>query len=191
MKFKGIDAEAAFAGFSNPAPITVALLYIVAEAVSQTGVLQPLVSGALSRRGERTGLIRILAPVAGASSVLNNTPIVAMLVPEIRSWSSRNGRAPSRLRGVLLASAFVDAPQGTLIAYATAPGSVADDGRAGHGPYTESLIRHLRTPAVPIESVFKAVRRDVQATTDGRQTPWESSSLTGDFFFVPRARSKR
>jgi di/tricarboxylate transporter len=92
-----IDAEAAFAGFSNPAPITVALLYIVAEAVSRTGVLQPLVMNALGRGGERTALIRILAPVAGASSVLNNTPIVAMLVPEIRSWSSRSGRAPSRL----------------------------------------------------------------------------------------------
>ena len=93
-----IDTDAAFAGFSNPAPITVALLYIVAEAVSRTGVLQPLVSAALGGAGgERNALLRILVPVAGASSVLNNTPIVAMLVPEIRSWSNRVGRVPSRL----------------------------------------------------------------------------------------------
>lgn len=94
-----IDASEAFSGFSNPAPITVALLFVVAEAVSRTGVLQPLVSAALggSGDGERGALVRILAPVAAASSVLNNTPIVAMLVPEITSWSSRRGRAPSRL----------------------------------------------------------------------------------------------
>jgi di/tricarboxylate transporter len=93
-----IDAPEAFAGFSNPAPITVALLYVVAEAVSRTGVLQPLVSGALGANDTDTrGLMRILAPVAGASSVLNNTPIVAMLVPEITGWSMRRGHAPSRL----------------------------------------------------------------------------------------------
>ena len=93
-----IDASEAFSGFSNPAPITVALLYVVAEAVSRTGVLQPLVSAALgSDDAERRGLTRILIPVAGASSVLNNTPIVAMLVPEITGWSTRRGRAPSRL----------------------------------------------------------------------------------------------
>ncbi|MDJ0961901.1 MAG: SLC13 family permease [Acidimicrobiia bacterium] len=93
-----IDAGEAFSGFSNPAPITVALLYVVAEAVSRTGVLQPLVTKALGDSdGERGGLVRILTPVAGASSVLNNTPIVAMLVPEITGWSTRRGRAPSRL----------------------------------------------------------------------------------------------
>ena len=80
-----IDADAAFAGFSNPAPITVAVLYIVAEAVSRTGVLQPMVAAALRGTDERSGLARILAPVAAASGVLNNTPIVAMLVPQIQA----------------------------------------------------------------------------------------------------------
>jgi di/tricarboxylate transporter len=93
-----IDTEQAFAGFSNPAPITVALLYVVAEAVSRTGVLEPLVDKALGRgRSVGSGLARLLPPVAAASALLNNTPIVAMLVPQITAWSSRWGKAPSRL----------------------------------------------------------------------------------------------
>src|SRR5688500_7653426 len=75
-----IDAQQAFAGFSNPAPITVAALYVIARAVEKTGALQPLVRTALGdgAHGWR-GLARVLAPTAGASAFLNNTPIVAMV----------------------------------------------------------------------------------------------------------------
>jgi len=75
----------AFAGFGNPAPITVAALYVVARAVDKTAALQPLIAGALgSRGGLRSSLLRLIAPSAVASAFLNNTPIVAMLAPQVR-----------------------------------------------------------------------------------------------------------
>lgn len=81
--------------------------------------------------------------------------------------------------------ALMDAPQGTLIAYATAPGAVADDGDGTNGIFTAALLRHARTKGAGIEEVFKAARVDVRRATDSAQTPWESSSLTGHFYFVP------
>ncbi len=91
-----IEPAGAFAGFSNPAPITVAALYVVARAVEKTGALQPIVSATLGK-GEhlRASLARLLAPTAGASAFLNNTPIVAMLVPQLTDWSDRQRLSPS------------------------------------------------------------------------------------------------
>ncbi|MDH3607472.1 MAG: SLC13 family permease, partial [Acidimicrobiia bacterium] len=91
-----IDAEQALSGFSNPAPITVAALFVVARAVEKTGALQPLVSSMLQDGGRARGALgRLLVPVAGASAVLNNTPIVAMLVPQVSSWAAKRDRSPA------------------------------------------------------------------------------------------------
>ena len=77
--------RAGLRGFGNPAPITVAALYVVARAVDKTAALQPLIAGALgSRGGLRSSLLRLIAPSAVASAFLNNTPIVAMLAPQVR-----------------------------------------------------------------------------------------------------------
>lgn len=91
-----IDADAAFSGFSNPAPITVAALFVVAAAVEKTGALQPLVKAALGRGdGGRRELARLLVPTAAASAFLNNTPIVAMLAPQVADWAEKRGKAAS------------------------------------------------------------------------------------------------
>jgi di/tricarboxylate transporter len=91
-----IDTEAAFAGFSNPAPITVAALFVVAAAVEKTGALQPLVTAALrTGDGGRRELARLLVPTAAASAFLNNTPIVAMLAPQVADWAEKRGKAAS------------------------------------------------------------------------------------------------
>ena len=79
--------------------------------------------------------------------------------------------------------ASIDAPSGTLLAYATAPGSVASDGEGANGLYTQELLKNMRTPGASIEQVFKRVRISVQDKTQGKQVPWESSSLVGDFYF--------
>ena len=78
----------------------------------------------------------------------------------------------------------VDAPTGSLIAFATAPGSVAIDGvDASHSLYTKHLLHHLGTPGLPVEQVFKRVRIAVTQESHRQQVPWESSSLMGDFCF--------
>jgi di/tricarboxylate transporter len=92
-----LTPQQAFAGFSNPAPITVAALYVLARAVDKTGALQPLVAATLGEgKSRRWSLIRLAAPAAGASAFLNNTPIVAMLVPQVSDWADRRGQSPSR-----------------------------------------------------------------------------------------------
>ena len=81
--------------------------------------------------------------------------------------------------------ATMDAPRGTIIAYATSPGKVASDGdpRERNSPYTKHLVKAMQSPNKPIEQVFKEVRRAVQDETKNQQTPWENTSLSGDFFF--------
>lgn len=81
--------------------------------------------------------------------------------------------------------AQMDAPRGTIIAYATSPGKVASDGdpRERNSPYTKHLVKAMQSPNKPIEQVFKEVRRAVQDETKNQQTPWENTSLSGDFFF--------
>ena len=79
----------------------------------------------------------------------------------------------------------MSAPTGTLIAYATSPGSVAIDGSGVNGLYTQELLAQISKPDLQIESVFKNVRGEVVKKSYGKQTPWESSSLIGDFYFYP------
>ena len=88
-------------------------------------------------------------------------------------------------RSLSLGLASVIAPTGTLIAYSTAPGSVANDGTGENGIYTGELIKAMVQPGVQLEDVFKRVRLAVSEATAGKQVPWESSSLIGDFYFVP------
>jgi len=87
--------------------------------------------------------------------------------------------------------AQIDAPGGTLIAYATAPGSVASDNALGrNGLYTQELLKVMATPNLSVEEVFKRVRISVLGLTKGKQTPWEASSLVGNFSFRPASSAK-
>jgi hypothetical protein len=82
--------------------------------------------------------------------------------------------------------AQMDAPVGTLVAFATAPGSVASDGEGQNGLYTQHLLQSMQKPGTKIEDVFKNVRASVRKDSGGKQIPWESTSLEGDFVFVPQ-----
>ena len=92
------------------------------------------------------------------------------------------GSTRSLTRGL----ARIDAPKGSLIAYATSPGDVAADGEGDNSPYTAALVKSMQIPGLTIERVFKKVRLEVHQSTKETQTPWESSSLTGDFYFLPQ-----
>lgn len=71
---------------------------------------------------------------------------------------------------------------GTLIGFATQPGNVAADGTGRNSPYTEALLRHIEAPDRDVSGVLIAVRNDVLRATDGRQVPWEHTSLTGQVY---------
>ena len=96
----------------------------------------------------------------------------------------RNNPFARSFRSASRGLASIDAPSGTLLAYATAPGSVASDGEASNGLYTQELLKNMRTPGLSVEDIFKRVRISVLSITKGKQIPWESSSLTGNFYFT-------
>nr|WP_319494004.1 caspase family protein [uncultured Desulfobacter sp.] len=79
--------------------------------------------------------------------------------------------------------AKMDSPQGTLIAFSTAPGEKAEDGRGRNGTYTKHLLKHIEEPGIDIEEMFKRVGRGVKTETHGRQIPFRNSSFYGDFCF--------
>jgi hypothetical protein len=81
--------------------------------------------------------------------------------------------------------AQMDAPVGTLIAFATSPGAVASDGNGKHGLYTKYLLEGIRRPGTKLEDIFKTVRASVRRESEGKQIPWEATSLEGDFYFLP------
>jgi di/tricarboxylate transporter len=91
-----IDADEAFAGFSNPAPITVAALYVLARAAQKTGLLAPVTARLLGDHTGASALARLTLPVAGASAFLNNTPLVAMLMGDVVGWAKRKQTSASR-----------------------------------------------------------------------------------------------
>jgi hypothetical protein len=85
----------------------------------------------------------------------------------------------------------MDAPTGSILAYATSPGSVAADGIGRNGLYTSMLLKNIVTPGLKIESFFKQVRVEVANASSKRQIPWESSSLMGEFYFTPKVESQK
>ena len=97
----------------------------------------------------------------------------------------RNNPYGDRFRSARRGLGRVDAPSGSLIAYSAAPGKVATDGKGENSPYTAALAMAMQEPGLKIEDAFKRVRLAVERETNREQTPWESSSLTGDFYFVP------
>ena len=91
---------------------------------------------------------------------------------------------PGEARGTTRGLATIEAAKGTFIAFATAPGKEAFDGSGSNSPYTKHLTRMIGQKGLPLEQVFKEVRKAVVAETNGDQVPWENSSLMGDFYFT-------
>lgn len=90
----------------------------------------------------------------------------------------RNNPFTRRYRAASRGLALMRAPNGTIIAFSTAPGEVAEDGNERNGTYTKHLLAQIGQPTIQVEEVFKRVRTGVIQETAGRQVPWEMSSLT-------------
>jgi hypothetical protein len=101
--------------------------------------------------------------------------------------SCRNNPFPdinkTAARGLAIVDAKTGAP-GTFMSFSTSPGAEAEDGSGANSPYTTALLAVAKEPGLSIEDTFKRVRVAVNKATEGRQTPWDSSSLTDDFRFV-------
>jgi hypothetical protein len=118
---------------------------------------------------------RVLAKMESSGSKVNIIILDACRNnPFERSWTrSATGRG----------LAFMNAPTGSLIAYATAPGSTASDGSGNNGMYTSAILESIKIPNITIIEMFQNVRNIVTQKSGKQQTPWESTSLTGNFYF--------
>lgn len=95
----------------------------------------------------------------------------------------RNNPFARSFRSAQEGLAQVKAPTGTLIAYATAPDSVAADGGGANSPYVEELTKQIQVSGVLLETMFRRVAEQVSSRSGGRQEPWYSANVKGDFYF--------
>jgi len=93
-----IDVDRALSGFSNTGLMTVAVMFVVVTGLRSTGAVDWIAHRMLGRpTGLRAALLRIIAPVGGMSAFLNNTPVVAMLIPAVTDWARRASLPASQL----------------------------------------------------------------------------------------------
>lgn len=136
--------------------------------------VQAVIKKELDVETEAVQLTRVLNEIDEAKNRLNIVILDAC----------RNNPFPRKDRSSAAGLGRIEAPIGTLIAYATNPGNTASDGNGRNGLYTESLLSVIRSPNLKVEDVFKRVRTQVRQKSGGNQTPWESSSIEGDFYFI-------
>ena len=161
---------------------TVSLFYYAGHAVELKGFnyLIPIKAGIHSANDIAIEAVEadwVLKAMEGAGSRLN-----IVILDACRNNPFQHKRS---MQGGL---ASMDAPTGSLIAYATAPGKAAVDGvnrQQKHSPYTEALAHTMQKPGLTILEVFQEVRKLVLKATSDAQTPWESTSLTDTFYFRP------
>ena len=165
---------------SDKGPDTVALVFYAGHGLQVDGenFLVPV-----DARIEREADVPLQATrLADLMNVLSSVPsksrIVILDACRNNPFSAINKTAG---RGL----AIVDAPNGSIVSYSTAPGTEALDGDGQNSPYTSALMKIGHEPGLPIEQLLKRVRLDVSNTTARQQFPWESSSLTVEFSFFP------
>jgi hypothetical protein len=158
-------------------PNTVAMVYYAGHGVQLAGenYLVPVDARISSEPDLINGSVRLVDVMATLDSIPSRMRIAIL-------DACRNNPFPS-LNDAGRGLAIVDAPNGSIVAYSTAPGTEALDGIGDHSPYTAAFLRLAHEKNLPIEQLFKRVRLEVNNSTGGQQTPWESSSLTSDFYF--------
>lgn len=161
---------------------TLALFYYAGHGVQVAGA-NYLIPVDADIRTDRDVLLKAVA----ANDLLRTLELAAASTNVIILDACRDNPFATSSRSMGRGLARVEAPTGSLIAYATAPGQTAADGAAANSPYSAALAKALTVPGLTLEQVFKAVRVDVLAETAGRQTPWEESSLTRDVRLIEEA----
>jgi di/tricarboxylate transporter len=138
-----LDSHQALAGFANEGMMTVGLLFVVAAGVRETGALSSVVHAVLGRpTSVRAAQARLAAPVSVVSAFLNNTPVVAMMMPVVRDWARRIGVPASKLL-IPLSYASILGGMCTLVGTSTflvVNGLLLDAGAPGLGMFEISVI---------------------------------------------------
>jgi uncharacterized caspase-like protein len=116
-----------------------------------------------------------------ASSVLRRIEDSGVKVGLVVLDACRDNPYPGASRSTARGLARMSAPTGSIVAYATAPGSTAEDGTGDNGTYTIALARHLSTPGLDIKEVFDRTAQEVERVTNGKQRPREEVGLRGRF----------
>ncbi len=174
---------------------SVALIYFAGHGVQVDGVNYMLPIDVQLKREADVPLesVRLADIVNILDSVPSKTRILILdacrnnpFADSSENWNSQIAPVSNRGKGGHVRGlAVVNAPAGTLVAYSTSPGAVAEDGEGKNSPFTAALIKSAKQPGTPVESVFQQVRLAVHKTTKGRQTPWEVTALTEPFQFFP------
>jgi len=162
----------------------IGLFYYAGHGIQARGVnyLVPLgaeIEGVADLEVETLSASNVLAQMDEAGNALNLVILDAC----------RNNPFKGKVRSAGRGLARISAASGTLIAFAAGPGQVAADGEGKNSPYTSALAKTMRQPGLTVEQMFKRVRVQVEGETGGAQTPWEESSLRGDFYFAGRGAS--
>lgn len=137
---------------------------------------------------EREGDVAI--ETISASQLLSGLRLAKNNLNIIILDACRNNPYRGFSRGASRGLARLDAPKGSYIVFATAPGDVAADGADDNSPFTTALSQYMATPGLNVEQIIKRVGRSVSKVTDGRQRPWLSSSVYEDFFPAGRGVGK-
>lgn len=158
-------------------PNSVAMVYYAGHGVQLAGenYLVPVDANVSTPNDLTTNSLRLVDLMATLDSIPSRMRIVLLDACRNNPFPGVNDAG----RGL----AIVDAPNGSIVGYSTAPGTEALDGSGNHSPYTEAFLKLASEPNLPIEQLFKRVRLEVNSSTAGKQIPWESSSLTSDFYF--------
>ncbi|WP_249412690.1 SLC13 family permease [Siminovitchia fordii] len=138
-----ITPEEALSGFSNEGMLIIALLFIVAGAVQESGMIDGAIEKWLEKsKTEQESKIRFFVPIAGLSAFLNNTPIVVAFTPIIKNWCEKRGIAPSKF---LIPLSYVTILGGTITLMGTSTnivvhGMLLDYGFEGFSLFTITVV---------------------------------------------------
>jgi uncharacterized caspase-like protein len=113
-----------------------------------------------------------------------NNPLADVIKSQVSAGRSMSLGSEEKVQYVGQGLAEMEASVGTLIAYATQPGNVAEDGQGSNSPFTTGLLRHILEPGAEIREILTSVRVSVLDETNQRQIPWDHSSLTEEFYFI-------
>ena len=141
-----LDAKEAFSGLSQSSVVVVGVLFVVVAGLTYTGVLQWIVKNLLGQpKRWSSAVVRLMLPVAGLSSFLSNTTVVALFIGIVKMWSKKLGIAPSKL---LIPLSYASGMGGVCTLIGTPPNLIIS------GLYAEETGVQMNVLATTIPGLF-------------------------------------